>query len=64
MFIYIFWYDADFYWFPHKKKEKEKKFMLIQPNLLGTNVSVQNRHVFGLNRLNKQRFPKLGLYLE
>jgi len=37
---------------------------LSQPNLLGTNICVQNRQVFGLYRLNKQKFPTWGLYLK
>ena len=37
---------------------------LFKPNLLGTNLSIQNRLVFGLYRLNKQRFSILMLYLK
>jgi len=35
---------------------------LSKPNLLGTNFCVQNRHVFGLYRINLQNFSTFGLY--
>ena len=34
-----------------------------KPNVTGTRYCVQNRQVFGLDRLNEQRFPTLRLYL-
>jgi hypothetical protein len=55
VYIYIFWYDADFYWFPHKKKEKEKSQSIGKTN---------NSEVFGskkstwsqLNNQNQLRY--------
>jgi hypothetical protein len=37
---------------------------LSKPDLLGTSLCVWNRKVFGLYRLNLQRFPTSGLYLK
>ena len=37
---------------------------LSKPNQLWGDVSVRNKQLFGLYRLNYQRFPKLGLYLK
>ena len=37
---------------------------LSKPNLFRTNICIRNRQMFGLNRLNEQRFPTLELYVK
>ena len=43
---------------------RKLQWNLSKPNQLWADVSVRNKQLFGLFRLNYQRFPKLGLYLK
>ena len=48
--------------FPEEYVDQQFFDKYILWNLLGTNFYAKNRQVFGLYRLNQQRFPTLGLY--
>ena len=47
-----------------ESKEYRAKLSLSKPNLLLTTFYVQNKQVFGVYRLNKQRFPHLVFYFK